>query len=282
MKKIAIVTDSSAYLPAEILKENDIHIIPLKIHWDGETYLDGIDISPSQFYERLVKSKTLPTTSQPSMGEFLDLFNQLSANYDGIVTLLISSGISGTVESAEAAKEGFTRIPVVIIDSLSTSAALGMATEAAAHAASEGKGLNEIEHIAREMISRAKTFFVVDTLEYLHKGGRIGGASRYLGNALNIKPILYLNEEGKIDALEKVRTKSKATNRLLELAEEYVDGRPVVVGLIHANRLEEIMKLREKVEQRFNCEKVDVYELSPVIGTHVGPGTLGIAIYPKI
>jgi len=171
---------------------------------------------------------------------------------------------------------------VVIIDSLSTSAALGMATEAAAHAASEGKGLNEIEHIAREMISRTKTYFVVDTLEYLHKGGRIGGASRYLGNALSIKPILYFDEEGKIDALEKVRTKSKATNRLLELAEEYVDGNQVVVSIIHANRLEEIMKLREKVEQRFNCERVDVYELSPVIGTHVGPGTLGIAIYPKI
>jgi len=279
MPKIAVVTDSTAYLPEEFVKKFDVHVLPLRIHWDEDTFLDGIDISPSQFYMRLERSKTIPSTSQPSAGEFLELFDRLSAQYDAIVAILISSGISGTVNSAETAKKSFSKIPVAIIDSLSTSAALGMIVKAVVQAVSEGKELAEIEEIAKGLVNRIKTYFVVDTLEYLHKGGRIGGASRYLGTALDIKPILYFDDQGKIDALEKVRTKQKAIDRMLELAEEYADGKAVKFSVVHANRIEEVKKLKEKIQERFDCKEIDIYELSPVIGTHVGPGTIGMAVY---
>lgn len=281
MKKIAIVTDSSAYLSEEFVKMNNIHVIPLRIHWDDETLLDGIDISPSQFYERLEKSATIPSTSQPSAGDFIELFDQLSRDHDAIITPLISSGISGTVDSAKLAIKTFTKIPVVVIDSLSTSAGLGMIVKAVVQAVANGKKIQEIKRLSDEIIKTTKTFFVVDTLKYLHKGGRIGGASRFLGSALDIKPILYFDDQGKIDALEKVRTKRKAVERMLNLAEEHSKGKRVFVSLIHANRLDEVMQLKEKVAKRIQCREVDIYELSPVIGTHVGPGTIGIAVLPE-
>lgn len=281
MNKIAIVTDSSAYLSEEFVKMNNIHVIPLRIHWGEETLLDGIDISPSQFYERLEKSATIPSTSQPSAGDFIELFDRLSDDHEAILAPLISSGISGTVDSAKLAIKTFNKIPVVVIDSLTTSAGLGMIVKAAVQAVAKGKNIQEIERLSNEIINTTKTFFVVDTLKYLHKGGRIGGASRYLGSALDIKPILYFDDQGKIEALEKVRTKRKAVERLLNLAEEHSKGERVFVSLIHANRLDEVMQLKEKVAKRLLCREVDVYELSPVIGTHVGPGTIGIAVFPE-
>ena len=281
MQNIAIVTDSSAYLSAEFVKKNNIHVIPLRIHWDEETLLDGIDINPSQFYERLEKSATIPSTSQPSAGDFIEVFDRLSQDHDAILALLISSGISGTVDSAELAIKMFNKIPVVVIDSLITSAGLGMIVKVAVQAVAEGKNIQEIQLMSQKIIRTIKTFFVVDTLKYLHKGGRIGGASRYLGSALDIKPILYFDDQGKIEALEKVRTKRNALERLMNLAEEHSKGKNVVVSLIHANSLNDVTLLKEKVEKRFACKEVDIYELSPVIGTHVGPGTLGIALYPE-
>jgi len=281
MKKIAIVTDSSAYLPKEYVKKNNIHVIPLRIHWDEETLLDGIDISPSQFYERLEKSTTIPSTSQPSAGDFIELFERLSQDHDAVIAPLISSGISGTVDSANLAIKTFNKIPVVVIDSLTTSAGLGMIVKAAVQAVAEGKNIEQIKHLSHEIIKTAKTFFVVDTLKYLHKGGRIGGASRFLGSALDIKPILFFDDQGKIDALEKVRTKRNAVERLLKLAEEHSKGENVIVSLMHANSLDDVIQLKEKVTKRIQCNEIDIYELSPVIGTHVGPGTLGITLYPE-
>lgn len=281
MRKIAIVTDSSAYLPKEYVKKNNIHVIPLRIHWDEETLLDGIDISPSQFYERLEKSTTIPSTSQPSAGDFIELFERLSQDHDAVIAPLISSGISGTVDSANLAIKTFNKIPVVVIDSLTTSAGLGMIVKAAVQAVAEGKNIEQIKHLSHEIIKTAKTFFVVDTLKYLHKGGRIGGASRFLGSALDIKPILFFDDQGKIDALEKVRTKRNAVERLLKLAEEHSKGENVIVSLMHANSLDDVIQLKEKVTKRIQCNEIDIYELSPVIGTHVGPGTLGITLYPE-
>ena len=280
MKKIAVVTDSTAYMPDALIKKHNIHIIPAKIHWDDSTLIDGVDITPAQFYERLDRSATIPSTSQPSAGDFLKLFNDLSTKYDEIIALLVSSGISGTINSAEVALNTFTNKPVVIIDTHSASGGLGMIVVEAAKAVSEGKSLKEIKQIAEDIVKKLKVFFVVDTLKYLHKGGRIGGASRYLGSALDIKPILYLDDSGKIEALEKVRTKKKATSRLVELAAEYANGKPVNVSVLHANVLEEITYLRDQLLEQLDCNQIDIYELSPAIGVHVGPGTIGIAIYP--
>ncbi len=279
MNKIAIVTDSTAYIPKDIVKLHNIRVIPVKIHWDDTTLVDGVDITPAQFYERLEKSSTIPSTSQPSAGDFLQAFKELAPHYDVIIAPLVSSGISGTVASAQAALAMFSEIPVEIIDTYSTSAGLGLVVTAVAQAVSDGKSLKEIKQLAEDIIKKLKLFFVVDTLKYLHKGGRIGGASRYFGAALDIKPILYLNDQGKIDASEKVLTKRKATERLIQLAVEQADGKPVNVSVMHANALEEVKNLRGQLLQQLDCAQIEIYDLSPAIGVHVGPGTVGLAIY---
>ncbi len=278
MNKIAIVTDSSAYIPKDFVELHNIRVIPLKIHWDENTYMDGVDMSPVEFYERLEKSSNIPSTSQPSAGDFLQVFKELAPHYDGIVVPLISSGISGTVASAQAAVSMISEIPIEIIDTHSASAGLGLVVTAVAQAVSDGMSLKEIKHLAEGIAKRLNLFFVVDTLKYLHKGGRIGGASRYFGTALSIKPILYFDDQGKIDALEKVRTKRKATERLIKLSVEKADGKPVNVGVMHANALEEVKNLRVQLLQQLDCTQIEIYDISPAIGVHVGPGTVGLAI----
>jgi len=279
MTKIAIVTDSTAYLPKAFIESNNIKVVPLKIHWDGDDFEDGASITPAEFYERLEKSLTIPTTSQPTAEEFLRIFEELTPHCDGIVVPLISSGISGTVNSAQIAVSMFSKVPVEIIDSGFTGAGLALIIKAIAQDISEGKSLMQVKYHAEEIIQRMSLFFVVDTLKYLHKGGRIGGASRYLGTVLSIKPILFL--DGTIDALEKVRTKRKAIERLIDLVVEKAAGKPAWVGVMHANSLEEAKILQGYLQLQINCKEIEIYEISPVIGTHVGPGTLGVAIYPE-
>ena len=280
MSKIAIVTDSTAYLPKTFIDKHNIRVIPLKIHWNEITYKDGIDISPSVFYKKLENSSTLPTTSQPPVDEFLQVYEKLATDHDGIIVSLISSGISGTVSSATTAASNFTKVPVEVIDTHSTSAGLAMVVKAIAQAVSDGKNLNEVKQYAEAVVDQLSLFFAVDTLEYLHKGGRIGGASRYLGAALSLKPILYLNDQGKIDALERVRTKKKAIERIIELAVEKAAGKPARVGVMHANAPEEAAFIQNQLLTQIDCKQTGIYEISPVIGTHVGPGTVGIGIYP--
>jgi len=282
MARIAILTDSTANLPAEWVEQYNIRVIPLKIHWGSETYLDGIDLTPNKFYTRLIHSKSLPTTSQPSIQDFLKAFESLAdGGADGIVVPLISSGISGTVDSAQAAARQFTRVPVEIIDTRITSMGQVMIILAAARAAEQGACLQEVRQAADEVVKRLKVFFAVDTLEYLHRGGRINGASRYFGTALDIKPILFFNSEGKIDALERVRTKKKALQRLIALAEQQANGRPVHVGIVHANVPQAAQGFRDEVEKRLKCKEIFTVEFSPVISVHVGPGTIGIALYEE-
>jgi DegV family protein with EDD domain len=281
MTKIAILTDSTANLPVEWLEQYNIQVIPLKIHWGKETFRDGVDITPNEFYTRLTHSKTFPITSQPSIQDFLQRFENLAEQADGIVVPLISSGISGTVASAQAATRQFNRVPVEIIDTHITSVGQVLIILAAARSAEQGNSLQEVRYAADEVAKRLHVFFAVDTLEYLHRGGRINGASRYLGTALGIKPILFFNSEGKIDALERVRTKRKAVERLITLAEEKANGRRVHVGIVHANASQEAQEFRDEVAKRLNCMEILTVEFSSVIGVHVGPGTIGIALYTE-
>jgi DegV family protein with EDD domain len=281
MLKSAIITDSTAYLPSEFISRYDIHVLPLTLHWEDESFADGVDISPAEFYTRLAKSKTLPKTSQVPTYEFLEKFNELAQDCDGIIVVLLSSGISGTVDSARAALENFDKAPVAIIDTRSTSAAQAMVTLAAARAVEQGCDFEEVGRIARETVEKLRTYFAVDTLEFLHRGGRIGGASRYLGAALQIKPILCFDEAGKIEALERVRTRGKALRRLISLAEARLNGGKAHIGVLHANCPAEAGALREQIAEQLQGMDVEILtvELSPVIGAHVGPGAIGIAVY---
>jgi len=279
MAKIALITDSTAYLSPEFVRENEISVIPLNLHWDGTNYRDGINISPLDFYDMLEAVDTIPSTSQPTYGEFEELMKDLAAKNDAVVAVLISSGISGTVDSALMAQKHLSQFNIEVIDSKLTSAGLALLMKAMVQARSSGADAKQLVALANQIVAESDIFFMVDTLKYLHKGGRIGGASRYLGGALEIKPILYLNEEGKIEALEKVRTKKKAIQRLMDLAVEKAAGKKVYAGVIHAQAPEDAIAVKQMLSERLNAAELEIYELSPVIGTHVGPGTLGIALH---
>ncbi len=277
--KIAIVTDSSAYLPPEEQRELDISVIPLWLLWDGENYQDGVDIFPNEFYSRLKESDTLPTSSQPSAQEFANFYRNIGVGTDAIVSVLVSSQISGTIASAQSAAAENQDLNVRIVDSLSSSMGLGLAVLAAARAAKEGKSVDEVVAAAEDMRDRANIIFVVDTLEYLHKGGRISGGKRLLGSALNIKPILHF-EEGQIRPLSQARTKRKALNQLLEIVEERLGGKQMQeAGVMDIDSPEEGNVVAEMVRERFNPARIYRTEVSPVVGTHVGPGTVGVAFY---
>ena len=281
MKKIALVTDSTAYLEPSFVEKNKITIIPLNLHWDEKTYRDGVNIMPDKFYDMLVASKTLPTTSQPTYGEFEVIFQDLAEEYDAIIVALISSGISGTVDSALMAQKHLSSLPIEVIDSKLTSAGLALLIKALVKVRADGMDTADMVALANRIIDQSSIFFMVDTLEYLHKGGRIGGASKLLGGALNIKPILYLTKEGKIDSLEKVRTKKKALERMIDLAVEKAAGKKAYVGVIHAQALNDAKEIKDILAKRLDCAESGIYDISPVIGTHTGPGALGIAIHTE-
>jgi len=280
MTKIAVLTDSTAYLPPELVKQYGIHVIPLKVLWGSDTLLDGVEITADEFIERLAKDPTHPTTTQPNPEDFLQLYEELAKEYDAIVTTLISNDLSGTVNSAEAAASEFNSIPVRVVDSRLTTMGLGFSALAAARAAANGTTLDEVEHAARSAAAATRVLFVVETLEYLHRNGRIGGAAKLFGSALSIKPLLHLNE-GRVDALEKVRTKKKAVERMLELATEYANGRPVRAAVVHAGARGEAAALKQSVAGQFNCIELHMTEISPVISNHTGPGTVGLALSPE-
>ncbi|MGD8554109.1 MAG: DegV family protein [Anaerolineales bacterium] len=280
-QKIAVVTDSSAYIPEEACEGLDITVIPLWLIWDEQSYRDGVDIDPSTFYQRLAESDTIPTSSQPSAMEFESLFRELGSRADAIVAVLASSRISRTVASAEAAARELSETPIRIVDSLSSSMGLGLAVLQAARTAAEGKPLEEVVNVAEKTRDNVQLLFVVDTLEYLHKGGRISGGKRLLGTALQIKPILQF-EEGEIRPLAQARTKRKAIDTLLAIVEKRLNGKRMaeaaVVDIDNPATGEAVMNM---VQERFGPPLIHRAAVSPVVGTHVGPGAVGIGFYPE-
>ena len=212
--KIIVITDSSAYIPESALTGLNVKVIPLWLLWDGENFRDDIDIRPSEFYQRLNASKTLPTSSQPTVSEFVQFYQGLADDHDTIVSVLVSAKISGTIENAQAAVEKLPDLDIRIVDSYNSSMGLGHVVLAAARAVADGKSADKVVAAAEEMRDKINLMFVVDTLEYLHKGGRIGGAKRLMGTALRVKPLLEFRG-GQIEPVEQVRTKKKAYNRLI-------------------------------------------------------------------
>ena len=278
MSKVAIVTDSTAYLPEDLVAAYQINVVPLVVIWGEETLRDNIDITPEAFYERLSTSKTMPSTSQATIQAFADVFERLlSEDYD-ILAVLISSGLSGTLDSAIRAKGMFPDANIELVDSKFTSLPLAYMALAAARAAKHGATLVECKKIAETIRDHTQVYFAVDTLEFLHRGGRIGGAARFLGTVLNLKPILQL-VDGKIEALERVRTSKKSHDRLIELLKAAVFGfeRINMIGVVSAAADTSAAKLLKKINKEFNAEEIMLAKISPVIGTHTGPGTVGVA-----
>ncbi len=277
MKKVAIVTDSTAYLPSNYVEEFGVTVVPLTLQWDGASYRDGVDILPDEFYTRLSDSKTLPTTSQATVNDFTQVYKKLMDEGFDILTLPISSGISGTYDSAIQAKAQLGEVPIEIIDTRLVSMALSFQVLAAARAAKDGASLEECKQIALKAYDHIGVYFVVDTLKYLHAGGRIGGGKRFMGTALNIKPILEIRD-GKIEAVKSVISINKALEAMVEMVEKDVDQRePVRVSVFHALAAEKAQELLKTTAARLHADEAILSYVSPVIGCHVGPGTLSIA-----
>lgn len=277
MSKIAIVTDSTGSVPDEFLKKYPIFVAPQVLIWGEQTFEDGVDIQPSEFYARLKASKTMPTTSQVTPGSFRNVFSSLLEQDYQILAILISEKLSGTIASAVQAKDMFPGAAIELVDSYTTSLAMGFQVLAVAEAIEHGANLAECKQLAESARDHVGVCFAVDTLEFLYRGGRIGGGSRFLGTALNIKPILEV-VGGRVEAIERVRTRKKSLNRLVELVEERIAGRkPVRLGALYTDIPIEAKDLLTEASQRIACTQSLIAEVSPVIGTHAGPGTVGLA-----
>ena len=277
MPPVMIVTDSSAYLPSELVASHPIRVIPLTLNWDGQTFRDGVDIGATEFYSRLSQSRTIPTTSQISGGDISKTLHELLAMGYEVLFLPISSGISSTFQTASGAISNFPKGHVTVLDTKLVSMALGFQVLAAARAAAAGASLSECTQVAQKAYRQIGVYFSVDTLKYLAAGGRINSAKRLLGTALNIKPVLTICD-GKIELVGSVRTHRKAIESMLNLVEGGIDGRaPVRVSVFHALARETAEQVLETARLRFSPVECILSEISPVVGTHVGPGTVAIA-----
>lgn len=276
MSRIAIVTDSTACIPEALVTQYDIKVAPQILLWKGETLLDGVDITPDEFYTRLRTTDVMPTTSQATVRAFHEIFTPLVAEGAQILSIVLSAKLSGTLLSAEQAKAEFPGATIELVDSETTAMALGFQVLAAARAAADGKSFQQVVALAREAKQHTGVMFVVDTLEFLHRGGRIGGAARLFGTALNMKPLLEIRD-GRVDTVEKIRTKAKAFARLLDLIEQRIgDRKPVRLAALHAQAEEDARYLLAEAGRRCSPVETLMTPVSPVVGNHAGPGTVGL------
>lgn len=279
MSKVAIVTDSTSYIPVDLLTKHNITTVPQVLIWGEETFKDGVDIQPDEFYKRLSTARVMPSTSQVSPMTLKIVFEKLLGEGFDICGIFLSAKLSGTIQSATQAIEMLphAKDKISIVDSDSTAMAMGFQVITAAKAAQAGASLKEIQTLTETTRKHTGVLFVVDTLEFLHRGGRIGGAQRLLGTALNFKPILEL-KEGRIESLEKVRTKSKAYARVLELLVDRIGSKSNIhLATLHANAETDARELLARAVEQLHPVETIFTCVSPVIGTHAGPGTVGLA-----
>ena len=279
MSKVAIVTDSTAYIPAELLSKYQITSVPQVLIWGDETFQDGVNIMPDEFYKRLGSAKVMPSTSQVSPMTLKLAFEKLLVEGFEVCGIFLSSKLSGTIQSAMQAIEMLPKSKdrIAIVDSNTTAMAMGFIVLEVAKVAQADASLKDCVRLAEVTRENTGVLFVVDTLEFLHRGGRIGGAQRLLGTALNFKPILEL-KDGRIESLEKVRTKSKAHARVVDILVERIGSQKNIhLATLHANAEADARLLLEIAASKLHPVEQIFTSVSPVIGTHAGPGTVGLA-----
>ncbi|WP_424765849.1 DegV family protein [Paenibacillus sp. sgz302251] len=279
MGKVRIVTDSTADIPAEVRERLGIVMVPLKVLFGEETYLDALTIDGDRFYEKLTQASALPTTSQPSPQEFLDVYERLLAEDadSPIISIHLSSALSGTYQSAVIAHSMLEQdSDITLIDSKSASYGFGMRVVKAAEMAQAGESKERIIEAHDKLQRDTQLYFLVDTLEYLQKGGRIGKASALIGSILNIKPILSLDPTGVVIAVDKMRGSKKAIARIIELLKQEFGDEPVNVTMAWAQSNETGRELGELVKSQFNVQEIDWTTIGSVIGTHTGPAVSAV------
>lgn len=278
MQKIAIVTDSTSDLENEQLKEYGISVLPLKIIYTDREFTDRVDITPEEVYRNL--EKEVPKTSLPSPSDAFQLFEHLkNTGFTHVLCIHISSGLSGTIQMVRNAAAEFNGIVIKVLDSKSLSMGLGFPVLEAAKEVSKGSSFDEVVNRAEEVIDRVQTFFVVGTLEYLKRGGRIGYVSASLGEILQVKPIISINDEGKYYTHEKTRGRKKSLNRMLEIIRQAAEGRTVKIAVFHGDAQQEADFLIAQLKTLDNVEEIVTGQIGPVMVVHTGPGLVGVVIY---
>lgn len=276
---IKVVTDSTSDLPAEVAQRAGITVVPLNVHFGTESYKDGVDLSHDEFYRRLVSSPHLPTTSQPSVGELMEVYRRLAQGSEGIISIHVSSRLSGTYNSAlQAREESGTSCPIEVVDTLQASMGLGVIALAVAEAAKAGAHLTGAVEVANNVIPRAEFFGLVDTLDYLERGGRIGKATAFLGSLLRIKPLLTIRE-GEAHPLGRARTRAKGIDRLCEIAEGFANLE--ALSVLHSTTSDEAQSIAHRLKHLLPKGEVIIARFGPVVGTYLGPEALGIALRHK-
>lgn len=278
--KTAVVTDSTAYIPKKLREQLNIHMIPLSVNFGNETYKEEIEIQTDDFYEE-VKTKELPTTSQPAIGEFVTLFEQLAKDYDTVISIHLSSGISGTFQGAVAAGEMVEGIDVHAFDSEISCMVQGFYVIEAAEMAKAGKSHEEILARLEEMKQSIRAYFMVDDLSHLQRGGRLSSAQAIIGSLLQVKPLLHF-ENKLIVPFEKIRTRKRAMKRMVELLEEDAkSGDAYKAVIIHAKREDEANEWKAELEAKLPNVEFSLSYFGPVIGTHLGEGSMGLGWVKK-
>jgi DegV family protein with EDD domain len=280
MSKVVVVTDSSANVPARLVQQLDIRIVPILLALNGRTFRDGLDVTAQQVYQWLRTSKHLPTTSAPSVGDFLRVYATAAQETSDIVSIHLSPKLSATYKVAQAASQLVDNATIRVINCHTVAMGQGFVAVAAARAAAKGAGLEEVVARAEQVSSKMNLLATLDTLEYLHRGGRIGGAATVLGTLLQIKPVLYVTD-GHVDLFSRPRTKSKAVRTMMEQLTRAADDGSLHVAIFHADVAEEAEALRHRIAAALDCEELYVTEMTPIMGAHTGPGVLGVVFYAE-
>ncbi|WP_096269364.1 DegV family protein [Paucisalibacillus globulus] len=279
--KVAVMSDSTAYIPEDMRKAYGIHMIPLSVNFGDETYQEEVDITSEEFYHKIKEVKELPTTSQPAIGLFTEKLEELSKEYDAVISIHLSSGISGTYQAAVSAGDMVEGIDMYAFDSEISCMAQGFFALEAAEMAKENKSAEEIMDRLNEMKKTMHGYFVVDDLTNLQRGGRLSSAQALMGSLLQVKPVLHFVDKV-IVPFEKIRTRKKAINRVMGLVEEDAKaGKVARVAFIHANDEESALNLRDEFNEKYPNVETSISYFGPVIGTHLGEGAVGVCWYYK-
>lgn len=279
--KLAVITDSSAFLQAETLKKEDLFVLDIPVNIDGQEYIEGVNLTAQEFYQKMAQAKELPKTSQPSIAELDTILGSLKEKgYTHVLGLFLSSGISGFYQNIQYMKEEFEGLTIAFPDTLITSAPLGYMVESAFYWAEQGHDFTSILTKLEHQIQHTSAFIMVDDLDHLVKGGRLSNGAAVLGNLLSIKPILYFNDKGMIEIFEKVRTEKKALKRLIEIAKDIASQGAYQIIIIHGNATQKAEALQNQLIEEGITSQIATF--GSVIGTHLGEGSIALSYIPTM